>query len=63
MSNGGFCMNNADSMPYEAGSGTFWMMDCALPGSPLMSSCTILAARSTASWRPEMFTRRGWPSG
>lgn len=42
---------------------TFWMIAVALPGSPLMSSVTILTARVTASARPLMLTLRSTPSG
>ena len=42
---------------------TFWMMACALPGSPWMSSCTIFTARSTASGLPLILIWRGSPSG
>ncbi len=41
----------------------FWMMACALPGSPWISSCTIFTARSTASGLPLILICRGSPSG
>ena len=42
---------------------TFWMMACALPGSPWMSSCTMATARCTLSGLPVTLTCRGTPSG
>ncbi len=49
----------------EGGQGarTFWMIACALAGSPLMRSWIIFTARSTLSVRPLTVMTRGWSGG
>ncbi len=57
------CHAQHDENGFRDRARAFWMMACALPGSPWMSSCTIFTARSTASGLPLILICRGSPSG